>query len=164
MIRSGPLRRLRALTLAGAAALALTACELPVQVHGNLPDDADIARLEPGKQGRTDVVNLLGTPSVRSTFKDDTWYYVGVKQTRLAFFSPDIKERNVLVLKFDDRDLLSRKELYTQADTRAIDPVDRVTPTEGRDLTILQQLLGNVGRFGDGSGGGLPGPGPGPGN
>ena len=27
------------------------------------------------------------------------------------------------------------------------EPVDRETPTEGRDLTLLQQLMGNVGRF-----------------
>jgi outer membrane protein assembly factor BamE (lipoprotein component of BamABCDE complex) len=141
------LRRLRHLSLAGLAALALTGCDLPVQVHGNLPDDDQLARIEPGKQGRTDIVNLLGPPSVRSNFQDDTWYYVGQKQTRFAFFAPDIKERNVLVLTFDRQDRLTGKKLYTMADARDIDPVDRETPTEGRDLSIVQQLLGNVGRF-----------------
>ena len=36
---------------------------------------------------------------------------------------------------------------YTLADSRDIDPVGRITPTEGRDLTLLQQLFGNIGRF-----------------
>jgi outer membrane protein assembly factor BamE (lipoprotein component of BamABCDE complex) len=155
------LRRLRHLSLAGFAALALGGCELPVQVHGNLPDDEQLGRIEPGKQGRSDIVNLLGPPSVRSNFQDGTWYYVGQRQTQFAFFEPDIKERNVLVLTFDARDRLTGKKLYTMADAREIDPVDRETPTEGRDLSLIQQLLGNVGRFNDapsGSGLGTPDP------
>lgn len=164
--RGAALRRVRGLLFAGTAALALGACELPVQVHGNLPDDEQIARLEPGQQGRTDVVNMLGTPSVQSTFKDKTWYYIGVRQTRFAFLPPDIEERNVLVLQFDEQDRLADKQLYTLADGQDIDLVDRETPTEGRDLTILQQLLGNLGRFNDEQSGpsgrvGAPGPRPG---
>lgn len=147
MTQATRLRRFKHLGLAALAATALGACELPVQVHGNLPDDDELARIEPGKQGRADVINLLGPPSVQSNFQDSTWYYVGQKQTQFAFFAPDIKERNVLVLTFDAQDRLSGKKLYTMADARDIDPVDRETPTEGRDLTIVQQLLGNVGRF-----------------
>lgn len=149
-------RRWCSLLLTSATAMAIAGCELPLQVHGNLPEDEQISKLEPGKQGRTDVANILGTPSALSTFQDDTWYYIGVKQTQFAFFDPDIKERNVLVLTFDDQDKLSGKQLYTQADTRNVDLVDKVTPTEGRSLTLLQQLLGNIGRFNDeGSGGPL---------
>jgi outer membrane protein assembly factor BamE (lipoprotein component of BamABCDE complex) len=147
MRHAAGLRRLRHLSFAGLAALALGACDLPVQVHGNLPDDTELSRIEPGKQGRADVVNLLGPPSVRSSFQDSTWYYVGQKQTQFAFFEPDIKERNVLVLTFDEQDRLTGKKLYTMADAKDIDPIDRETPTEGRDLSLIQQLLGNVGRF-----------------
>jgi len=147
MRQSTPLRRLRHLGFAGLSALALGACELPVQVHGSLPNDEELARIEPGKQGRADIVNLLGPPSVRSSFQDRTWYYVGQKQTQFAFFAPNIRERNVLVLRFDDRDRLTGKKLYTMADAQDVNPVNRETPTEGRDLTIIQQLLGNVGRF-----------------
>ncbi|MBK1697937.1 outer membrane protein assembly factor BamE [Rhodovibrio salinarum] len=161
MSQANFLRRLRQLSLAGASVLALAGCELPVQVHGNLPDDTELARIEPGKQGRTDVVNLLGPPSVRSSFQDSTWYYVGQKQTQFAFFEPDIKERNVLVLTFDGQDRLTGKKLYTMADAQNINLVDRETPTEGRNLSLIQQLLGNVGRFNNAPGsGGIGNPDP----
>jgi hypothetical protein len=28
-----------------------------------------------------------------------------------------------------------------------VDPVARITPTSGHDLTVLEQVMGNVGRF-----------------
>ena len=53
----------------------------------------------------------------------------------------------MLVVAFDGNGRVSGTRTYTLADARDVDPVDRVTPTEGRELTLLQQLLGNIGRF-----------------
>ncbi len=36
---------------------------------------------------------------------------------------------------------------YNLADGKKIDPNDRVTPTPGQDFSILEQLIGNLGRF-----------------
>ena len=82
-----------------------------------------------------------------STFEDNTWYYVGQKSEQLAFLKPEVIERKVLVISFDETGLVGETKTYTLADAREIDPVGRETPTEGRDLTILQQLFGNIGRF-----------------
>ena len=38
-------------------------------------------------------------------------------------------------------------KVYTEKDGEQIAYVDRVTPTPGSELTILQQLLGNLGKF-----------------
>ena len=37
--------------------------------------------------------------------------------------------------------------MLTIEDGIVIDPVSRATPTHGRDLGLLEQLLGNIGRF-----------------
>ncbi len=36
---------------------------------------------------------------------------------------------------------------YGLGDARSIEPVERSTSTGGKKLTILQQLVGNIGRF-----------------
>jgi len=36
---------------------------------------------------------------------------------------------------------------YTENDKKEVDLVARVTPTAGNELSIIQQLFGNVGRF-----------------
>lgn len=142
----------------------LVACSPPVKTRGHLPDKDVVAQLEPGRHDRNAVIDMLGSPSALSTFQDRTWYYVGSKSQQFAFFKPDILERKVLELSFDATDKLAQMEVYDLEDGQRITPVAQITPTEGKDLTILQQLLGNLGRFNSPGAGqqpaGSPGPGP----
>jgi len=133
--------------LAATLPLALSACEQAIQVRGNLPDDGDVAKISPGIHTRGDIASLLGTPSTVSTFEDSKWYYIGQKTTEFAFFEPEVLERKILVVSFDPAGTVAETKVYTLEDGQAIDPVERVTPTEGKDMTILQQLIGNLGRF-----------------
>lgn len=146
--RSGS-RRLRlglCLALAGAA-VGLSACGNSVQLRGNTPDPEDVAAIEPGVHSRQDIVDLLGSPSTVSTFQDRKWYYIGQKTEEIAFMKPSVIDRKVLVITFDDTGVVEGTTNYSLADAQDVDPVDRETPTEGRDLTLLQQLFGNIGRF-----------------
>ncbi len=138
---------LRPALLAGVLAFALGACEQSVQVRGNIPDGEVISKNNPGVHSRIDVASLLGSPSTVSTFKDSKWYYIGQKTTQFAFFEPEVLERKVLVISFDDAGYVAATRTYGLEDGKIIDPVERITPTEGRELSIIQQLLGNLGRF-----------------
>jgi outer membrane protein assembly factor BamE (lipoprotein component of BamABCDE complex) len=138
---------LRLWLLAVSLPLTLAACERAIQVRGNLPDDGDVAKISPGIHTRGDIASLLGTPSTVSTFEDSKWYYIGQKTTEFAFFEPEVLERKVVVVSFDDAGTVADTTVYTLEDGQEIEPVGRVTPTEGKDLTILQQLIGNLGRF-----------------
>lgn len=129
------------------ATVGLSACGNTVQLRGNTPDPEDIAAIQPGVQSRQDVIDLLGSPSTVSTFQDRKWYYIGQKTEEIAFMKPQVIDRKVLVITFDETGLVESTKNYTMADAQDVDPVDRETPTEGRDLTLLQQLFGNVGKF-----------------
>lgn len=156
------LAAVRAGVAAAAAALVLAACEPGVDVRGNLPEPETVASIQPGVHGRQDVIDMLGSPSTISTFEDKEWYYIGSKTQQFAFLDPEVLERSVLVVSFADGGLVADTKLYTLEDGRVVDPVDRITPTEGRELTILQQFFGNIGRFNTGQavGGGTSGGGP----
>ena len=138
--------------LALAAAL-LTACEARVDVRGHLPDPDLLQDLEVGHITKNEVADLLGTPSSISPFASDTWYYISERTKTVAFFEPEIKERKVLVIKFDGKGVARDVKTYGLEDARKIELVERTTPTAGKELTILKQLFGNIGRF-EGSEGG----------
>lgn len=144
-------RGTRSLLLAGIFGLFLGACEQSVQVRGNLPDPDLVSKINPGVHSRIDIANLLGSPSTISSFQDSKWYYIGQKTTQFAFFEPEVLERAVIEVSFDDQGVVSETKTYSLADGQDIDPVDRVTPTEGKKITFLQQLIGNLGRFAGGS-------------
>lgn len=132
-----------------AACFGLMACGTGVSVRGNIPEPEDVAVIEPGVHSRQDVVDLLGSPSTVSTFEDRKWYYIGQKTQQFAFSKPEVLDRSVLVVIFDEAGYVDQTASYSLADGREIQPVERITPTEGKDLTILQQFFGNLGRFGD---------------
>src|SRR3546814_12578917 len=60
---------------------------------------------------------------------------------------PEVVDRQVLVITFDETGIVEGTKTFGMADAQEIEPVERETPTEGRDLTLIQQLFGNIGRF-----------------
>ncbi len=112
-----------------------------------MPDVEVVSKINPGVDSRIDIQSLLGSPSSVSTFQDSKWYYIGQKSTQFAFFEPEVLERTVLMVSFDAAGFVETTRTYALADGQPIDPVDRVTPTEGRELSFLQQLIGNLGKF-----------------
>jgi outer membrane protein assembly factor BamE (lipoprotein component of BamABCDE complex) len=128
-------------------ALAVSACSPTVENRGYVPDAEALDRLKPGNQTRDDVAELLGTPSAVTPFSDDTWIYIQRKTSTLAFFEPRVLEQNVVVVGFDDTGLVRDVRRYTLEDGKLIDPVTRKTPAPGKELSFLEQLVGNVGRF-----------------
>lgn len=143
-----PTVALRGLLL-GAAVLLLAACDTGINVRGNMPDPELLATIRPGFDTREDVQRTLGSPSTVSTFQDKTWYYIGQKTTQFAFYEPEVLERNVFVVNFDEGGFVTDTKLYTLEDGQEVAMVERETPTEGRELTVLQQIIGNIGRFGN---------------
>ena len=123
------------------------ACGGKYDVRGNEPDPDKVLAVHPGIDTRQQVSQLLGTPSTTSTFDPNTWYYISKRTEQYAFFDPDIIDQEVLVVKFDDGGLVSDMYIYGVEDGRIVEPVERTTPTYGQELTLMQQLIGNFGRF-----------------
>lgn len=138
--------------MAGGLAIALAAgCSPTVDIRGHMPTAEALERLAPGIQSRNDVIEILGSPSMVATFGDETWYYVGEKTERIAFLEPEVLERTVIALRFDPNGRLTAIDRLGLKDGKEIDLVNRTTPTAGKELTLLEQLLGNLGRFNSGT-------------
>ena len=140
---------LRATLLATAIGLGvlLSGCQAKILQHGNLPDEDQVVQIQPGQDDKNRVEQLLGSPSTTGTFSDDTWYYVSKRTSQTAFFEPDVVDQGVLAVTFDGQGIVQDLKVYDQGDGRLVAMIDRVTPTHGNELTIIQQLLGNLGRF-----------------
>ena len=136
---------LTALFLAGA----VTGCSGVNDTRGNLPLAEVVDEIKPGQHTRREILSMLGSPSTRATFEtQETWYYIGKKTETLAFFKPKILERKILVIQFDKKGVVKNIQKMDASNGKHISLVERVTPTKGKELNVLQQILGTVGRFG----------------
>jgi outer membrane protein assembly factor BamE (lipoprotein component of BamABCDE complex) len=136
-----------ALTLA--LALAIGACAPRVSIRGNLPREEQLVKVVVGEQKRDEVAEILGTPSTLGTFDDKVWYYISRKTEKFAFLDEKIVDQQVVAIYFNDNDVVQAIHHYNKDDLRQVGMVDRTTPTAGKDLSILDQLIGNLGRFGN---------------
>jgi outer membrane protein assembly factor BamE (lipoprotein component of BamABCDE complex) len=127
--------------------LTLGACAPKIVQHGNVPDEEQVVQIQPGLDTKTRVQQLLGSPSTEGSFGEEVWYYVSKKTTQTAFFEPDVVDQGVLAISFDPEGVVNDLKIYDQSDGRLVAMIDRETPTHGNEITIIQQLLGNFGRF-----------------
>ena len=122
-------------------------CAATVEQRGNLPTPEKLAEIQPGVTSKDAVIKVLGSPSSVSIFNDKSWYYISRRTGQTAFFEPDVLDQQVYIVSFDDQGVVKTVDHKGVEDARAIDPVPRATPAPGRELTFLEQVIGNVGKF-----------------
>ena len=127
--------------------IAVSACAPRIELRGNLPDPERLSEISPGEQSRDEVAEILGSPSSIAMFDSETWYYVSQRTETVAFFEPEIKERNVVVLQFDKKGIVSTVQTLGVDDGQNVLPIERTTPTSGSTLSLWDQIFGNFGRF-----------------
>lgn len=147
MRRTVPLSRLLLGAVLAPVALGLGACENQINQRGFAATPGSVEKLEVGAQSREDVVRLIGSPSAVATFNPNVWYYISETQEYWAFTKPKISAQKVIQVTFNDDGRVSGIKNYDLKDAQDIQMVQRITPTSGKELTVLEQVLGNVGKF-----------------
>jgi outer membrane protein assembly factor BamE (lipoprotein component of BamABCDE complex) len=144
---AGVWRRRARLPVSALAIAVVAGCGATVDQRGNLPEADKLAEIHPGTTTRDQVVKILGTPSSAGVFDDKSWFYISRKTKQLAFFNPDVLDQQVYIVRFDGNDVVASVDRKDLQDGRDIEPVPGATPAPGRELTFLEQVLGNMGRF-----------------
>jgi outer membrane protein assembly factor BamE (lipoprotein component of BamABCDE complex) len=137
------LRIVLCLTLSCAA---IAACTPTQATRGNIVEDYRMAEIVPGVSTRTSVLQSLGSPSTEAPFDENVWYYIGQKTEKTGIFDPKVVDKKIVVVAFNNDGIVETID-KVDADQIDVPRVRRKTPTSGNEITVLQQLLGNVGRF-----------------
>ena len=127
--------------------LLLAGCSPKIDERGILPDPEAIAAVKAG-QTRSEVAKILGNPSVVATFNDQNWYYLSRRTVTWVFLNPSTTDQKVVVVNFDKAGLVAKVTETTGFDKNIeVSPTDRVTPSKGHTYGLLEDFLGNLGRF-----------------
>ena len=129
-----------------ASAALVTACA-PTNVYQgfqaieNKPVDTKV-----GMDTKSSVLARLGSPSAVSTFDPNVWFYISQITETQSFYLPKAVRREIVVLTFNkDDEKVAKLDTLSLKDGRVIAFNGRETPTRGRQLTALEQIIGSLG-------------------
>ena len=133
-----------AVSLAGLSA----ACAPTIGSNGFQAIDAKPQDVVAGTDTKETVLAKLGSPSTTSTFEpDQVWYYISQTTEKYTYNLPKVSTRTVTEITFVPQgDQVASVRTLGLTDGEQIAMNRNETPTRGRALTVLEQLLGNVGR------------------
>lgn len=132
------------------AALALTivlstaACAPVLQSHGYAPPNVELDRITVGQDTKQTVGRALGRPGDTGILTDDAWYYVASNTETYLYRAKEVVDRRIVAIQFDEQDVVRDISVYGIEDGRAVRLVSRTTETFGNELSVIQQVLGNV--------------------
>jgi len=147
------------------ATTVLPGCELPdamsypQQARGNRVDPERLEQLVVGTATRADALTVLGSPTARATFDDNTWIYISEMTKPVIAATNTVRNQEVVLLTFDSKGVLRKTDQKGLKDGYDVGMAAGATPSPGNETTFLQELLGNIGRFNAGTGAGLSGAG-----
>lgn len=140
--------RQKSLRCAGVAliffGLLAAGCAPTVQVHGYVPSEADLSRIRPGFDDTGSVEKILGRPSSNGILRDSAWYYVQSRVESYTYHAPRVIDRKVIAIDFNQKGVVTDIKRYGLQDGRVIDLETRTTGTGGREMSIVEQLFGNL--------------------
>lgn len=132
---------------AAAAVLLAAACQPTINTHGHEVDTTQLSQIKPGVTSREEVARLLGSPSTKGTFEKESWFYISQRNEAKSFYQDKITEQDVVRIDFDANGIVMSVSAHGLELAQAVEPDPNKTRTMGNELTVLQQFVGNIGRF-----------------
>ena len=115
-----------------------------VKVHGTNQIDIKSKKLFINKTNKNDIMELLGPPSVISTFDNNTWIYLERKEVSSTIFKLGNKKlikNNVLVVKLNNSGILENKDFFDLNKMNSLDFNENITLSRYQKDSFVYNLL-----------------------
>ena len=145
--RISPIWRRARLGLAAAAICALGACSATFDNHGYVPTKEEFEAILPGVDTRESLEASVGLPSASGVIRNEAWFYTDYRVRNFAYRAPEVIERNIVAVSFDDKGVVQNVERFGLEDGQVVQLSRRVTEGGIQEVTVLSQILRNFGRI-----------------
>ena len=125
----------------------LMACVADFRNHGYIPSEEILDEIVVGVDTRASVEDAAGSPTSAGLLNDSGYYYVRTRVRSFAYRAPQVVERQVLAISFDDTGVVTNIERFGLENGKVVTLQRRVTDTSSASSTFLTQLLNSLGRF-----------------
>lgn len=135
------------------AAMAVTSGCTRLKAHQGYVGDATLlTAVQPGVDNKASVEASLGRPTFVGQFDTNDWYYYARDTKQLAFAQPKASNQYVLLVRFDAAGNVVSANQTGMENIANISPEGDKTPTLGRNTSFFEEIFGNIGSVGAGTG------------
>lgn len=142
------IRRIFALALMGTTLLGstfmLTSCGTVIDQHGYVAQPGAVDDITNGMP-LSEVVDILGSPSVITKANGLSYYYISSKHSRYNLIGAKENERQVVAVHFTGSKRVKKVAHYGLKDGVVVDFISQTTPTYTKDLNFIQEFFGGIG-------------------
>jgi len=124
----------------------LNSCSDELESRGYVTKFSKFEEIKKG-QSKQEILSQFGSPAIISKAGDETWIYAGSEYTKETFFEPQLRGYNAFKISFDSAGLVKGVTQKDINDRKEIELSDEITETGGNEVTFIQQLLGNLGKY-----------------
>jgi outer membrane protein assembly factor BamE (lipoprotein component of BamABCDE complex) len=125
----------------------MTSCQPRISQHGNFINYDNLHLIKKTKLNKSEVIEIFGEPTTKSTFSDSVWYYITLTQHEKAYYEIKNIENKVLVITFDKNQYVKKFKLLSEEDTTEIDiSYPNGVSSSDEDLSIIQEFFSILSR------------------
>ncbi|WP_103173457.1 MULTISPECIES: outer membrane protein assembly factor BamE [Paracoccus] len=135
------------MVLAFVALLGLAACAPVYRNHGFIPAPEDLSQVVVGQTTVDELQGLIGRPSAQGLLTGSGWYYVGSRWRHFGALEPREISREVVAVSFAPSGVVTNVERFGLERGRVVTLSRRVTEGSVTEISLIGQLLGNLGNF-----------------
>ena len=122
--------------------ITLFSCQPRITKHGNFFNPKNIQLIKKNKLSKSEVVEIFGQPTLKSTFSDNVWYYITLVQHEKAYFEIKNLENTILVITFDESQLVKKYKIFTENDSSEIDiSYPKEAYNKNSEISFIQEFF-----------------------
>ena len=120
----------------------LLSCQPRITKHGNFFNPENIQLIKKTKLSKSEVIEIFGEPTLKSTFSDNVWYYITLVQHEKAYFEIKNLENTILVITFDESQLVKKYKIFTENDSSEIDiSYPKEAYNKNSEISFIQEFF-----------------------
>ncbi len=126
--------------------ISLTSCS-QIEKRGYSFELSDYQLLKEKINNKNDALNFMGYPSfVSEADQKELWIYYSEDVKKLLFFKPEILDRKIITISFDNNNVVEKIKSYDLADQNSVKFNQNYTEVTSQKKSWWSQIFGNIGQ------------------
>jgi len=112
--------------------------------HGFKSLETKFEKIVINQTNKNDIIDLIGSPSTKSDFNKNKWFYIERRKTNqslLKLGQKKIEKNNILMVEFSNRGILKNKKIFDMDDMNEIKYVKSLTQKEFKQNNFLYNIF-----------------------